>query len=114
MSNLFLIHLVHILIFSNLLFYVGIMGAKLPEFMFPMLIFIGIGVLGYHIYKAFSNPKYAWVNYIHIFLIAPLLVLIGVYGKETSYIFFEYCLMLGFASLGYHGYYIFKEITEIV
>ena len=111
MSKLFFIHLLHILIFSNLLFYVGIMRTKLPEFMFPLLIFIGVGVLGYHIYKAFSNPKYAWTNYIHIFLVAPLFVLIGVYGKETSYVFFEYCLMLGFASLGYHAYSICKEMN---
>ena len=109
MSELTIIHLAHILIFSSLLFYVGIMGVKMPSFMFPLLIIIGLGVLGYHIYKAMSMPKYAWANYIHIFLVAPLLVLIGFYGKETSYVFFQYCLMLAFASFGYHAYSIAKE-----
>ncbi len=109
MSELTIIHLAHILIFSSLLFYVGIVGTKMPSFMFPLLIVIGLGVLGYHIYKALSMPKYAWANYIHIFLVAPLLVLIGFYGKETSYVFFQYCLMLAFASFGYHAYSIAKE-----
>ena len=72
---------------------------------------LGAFLLGYHIYKALSMPKYAWANYIHIFLVAPLLVLIGFYGKETSYVFFQYCLMLAFASFGYHAYSIFKEMN---
>jgi hypothetical protein len=105
----FLIHLVHILVFSGLLFYVGLVGKNLPPFMYPLLIVLAIGVLGYHIYKALMKPVYAWVNYIHIFLVVPLFLLIGYYGKDISPFYYEYCLMLGFASLGYHSYYLWKE-----
>jgi hypothetical protein len=77
--------------------------------MFPLLIVLAIVILGYHVYKALKIPIYAWANYIHILLVVPLFLLIGYYGKDISPFYFEYCLMLGFASLGYHSYYLWKE-----
>ena len=109
MTALFWIHLVHIVVFSGLLFYVGLVGKKLPDFMFPLLMVLAIGILGYHVYKAWKMPVHAWANYIHIFLVVPLFLLIGYYGKNVSSFYFEYCLMLGFASFGYHSYYLWKE-----
>jgi hypothetical protein len=53
--------------------------------------------------------KSAWVNYIHIFLVGPLLIYIGHTGKHTERKYYEMLLMLGFASIGYHGYYLFAE-----
>jgi hypothetical protein len=99
-------------VFSSLLFYVGLVGKNLPSFMFPLLIVLAIGVLGYHIYKAVMKPVHAWANYIHIFLVVPLFLLIGYYGKDISPSYYEYSLMLGFASLGYHSYYLLKEWSE--
>jgi hypothetical protein len=39
-----------------------------------------------------------------------LLVYIGYQGLETSRKFFEMLLMLGMASIGYHGYYLYKQM----
>jgi hypothetical protein len=106
---MFWIHFVHILVFSSLLFYVGVVGKKLPEWMFPVLMVLAIGILGYHVYKAWTHPAHAWANYIHILLVVPVFFLIGFYGKDVSSFYFEYCIMLGFASFGYHFYYLLKE-----
>jgi hypothetical protein len=62
-----------------------------------------------HSYKAYGylvKGESAWVNYIHIFLIAPLLVYIGYQQEETKRFAFEILLMLAFTSIGYHGYYL--------
>jgi hypothetical protein len=50
--------------------------------------------------------KSAWVNYLHIFLFGPLLIIIGLNGVDTSRKYFELLLMAGMASIGYHGYYL--------
>ena len=112
MSEMFWVHLVHILVFSSLLFYVGSVGKNLPDFMFPLLMILAIGVLGYHIYKSWKVPNFAWVNYIHIFLIAPIFFIIGYYGKSVSSLYFELCIMLGFAAFGYHFYYLWKDWSK--
>jgi hypothetical protein len=109
MSSFFWIHLFHILIVGSLFLYVGIMQNKIPHFMFRVLILLGIIILAYHIYKVFKNPKTAWINYIHIFLVAPLLIYIGYNVEKTSRKYYELLLMLGFAAIGYHGYYMIQE-----
>jgi hypothetical protein len=59
-------------------------------------------------YKAYNNIQHKkgyWVNLIHIILVGPLLIYIGYHGAKTSRLYFELLLMLGFAAIGYHGYY---------
>jgi hypothetical protein len=97
--------LFHVLIIATLFLYVGIRKTDIPAFMFPILLGLGTIIVPYHAYKA-SIKKSGWVNYIHIFLVGPLLMYIGYNGVETERKFFELLLMLGFAALGYHGYYI--------
>lgn len=112
MTEIFWIHLVHIVLFSGLLLYVGSVGKKLPEFMFYLLMVLAIVILGYHIYKAWKLPEYAWVNYIHIFLIVPVFFIIGWFGKNTPSLYFELCIMLGFAAFGYHSYHLLREWSK--
>lgn len=103
------VHLFHILFVGSLFLYVGINGVKTPPFIFPLLIYLGIIIILYHIYKAYLkiyDGKSAWVNYIHIFLFGPLLIIIGLNGIETSRKYFELLIMAGMASIGYHGYYL--------
>lgn len=107
-SHIF-VHLFHILFVGSLFLYVGINGVKIPAFIFPLLMYLGIIIILYHIYKAYlkiSDGKSAWVNYIHIFLFGPLLIIIGLNGVETSRKYFELLIMAGMASIGYHGYYL--------
>jgi NADH:ubiquinone oxidoreductase subunit K len=54
-----------------------------------------------------------WVNLIHILLVAPVLFIIGYYGKATTRAFFEIILLLGFAALGYNVYNLYIEVTKV-
>jgi len=105
-----LVHLFHILIVGSLFLYVGIERTNIPSFMFPLLLGLGVIVILYHIFKVYTYMKQGkgyWVNLIHILLVGPLLVYIGYNGEKTARLYFELLLMLGFASIGYHGYYMF-------
>jgi uncharacterized membrane protein YqhA len=77
--------------------------------MYPVLIVVGAIVLLYHAISMVKNKgKRAWINLIHIVLVVPLLAYIGYKNKETSRKFYELLLMLGFASIGYHGLYMVR------
>lgn len=108
MNELTLVHLFHILIIGSLFLYVGIYKTTIPNIMFPILLGLGIVIILYHIYKAYTkinHGKNIWVNLIHIILVGPLLVYIGYHDMKTARLYFELLLMLGFAAIGYHGYY---------
>jgi hypothetical protein len=105
------VHLFHILIVGTLFLYVGIKRDKIPVYMYPILLGLGIIIIFYHIYKTYNYikaDKPYWVNLIHILLIGPILVYIGYNRENTKRKYFEILLMLGFASIGYHGYYLFN------
>jgi hypothetical protein len=105
-----LVHLFHILIVGSLFLYVGIERTNIPSFMFPLLLGLGVIVILYHMFKVYTYMKQGrgyWVNLIHILLVGPLLVYIGYNREKTARLYFELLLMLGFASIGYHGYYMF-------
>jgi hypothetical protein len=55
-----------------------------------------------------KQGKGYWVNLIHILLVGPLLVYIGYNREKTARLYFELLMMLGFAAIGYHGYYLFE------
>ena len=109
MKELF-VHLFHIVIVGSLFLYVGIKRTSIPAFMYNVLITLGSVIILYHIFKVYkkviagTNP---WVNYIHILLVGPLLLYIGLTREKTQRLYFELLLMLAFASIGYHGYYLF-------
>jgi len=106
-----LVHLAHILVFSTFLWYIGIMKEKMPKFMYPIILSLGLLVVVYHIYKSLFK-KDAWINYVHIFIVGPLLIYIGLYKEDTPRKAFEISLMLGFASFGYHGYYLINSLVQ--
>lgn len=110
MRDLF-VHLFHILIVGGLFLYVGITKLNIPTFMYPILVIFGIIIILYHgfkVYKKLSVGMNPWVNYIHLFIIGPLLLYIGLNRENTERRYFEILLMLGFASIGYHGYYLIE------
>ena len=110
MNTSSLVHLFHILIVGGLFLYVGIERTNIPTFMFPLLLGLGVIIILYHMFKVYTYMKQGrgyWVNLIHILLVGPLLVYIGYNGEKTARLYFELLLMLGFASIGYHGYYMF-------
>ena len=106
------INIIHILAIAPLFFYIGSQRDKTPEWLLNSLAPLGAFILLYHAYRAYGkmqNGKSAWVNWIHILLVAPLLIWIGVYKNECPRSCFEILMMLGFAVLGYHGYYLISE-----
>ena len=104
------VHLFHILIVGTLFLYVGIKREKISTYMYPILLGLGIVIIFYHIYKTYNYikaDKPYWVNLIHIILVGPLLVYIGYNRENTKRKYYELLLMLGFAAIGYHAYYLF-------
>jgi hypothetical protein len=73
------------------------------------LLGLGIFIILYHAYKRHvkvNSGKNPWVkNLIHILIVGPLLIYIGYNKKATPRSAYELLLMLGFATIGYHGYY---------
>jgi hypothetical protein len=110
----FLVHLFHILIVGGLFIYVGINKNKISKTLFSILFVLGIVIILYHLYKTYNYIKEGkpyWVNLIHIFIVGPILIYIGFNREKTQRLYFEILLMLGFASIGYHGYYLIKSLT---
>ncbi len=109
-------HLAHTLIIGPALVLIGMkpefLTQYLPDYSYKIILGVGLFVLGYHLYRAYKKVSEkgfasAWVNYIHILLVAPILIAIGYLGKDVPRYVRELCMMLGFAAIGYHGYYLF-------
>lgn len=111
MNSRTFVHLFHIFIVGGLFLYVGINKEKISSWLFTVLFYLGFIIVLYHLYKVYgylNTGKSIWVNLIHILIVGPLLVYIGYNGVRTSRKFFELLIMLGFASIGYHLYYLIK------
>jgi hypothetical protein len=109
------VKLFHIVIVGALFLYVGIKRTEIPKWMFPALLVLGAFIVLYHGYKAYNHIQYKkayWINLIHLFYVGPLLIYIGYFGEDTTRMYFELLLMLCFAVVGYHGYYLLQDITS--
>jgi len=110
-----ILSLLHLLVIVPFLLYVGLMREQLPETLYKGIFGLGAFVLIYQIYKAYLkivDGKSPWINYIHIFLLAPLLLIIGYYGKNTNRKYFEMLLMCAFAAGGYHALSMIRETAS--
>ena len=89
-------HLFHILIVGSLFLYVGINRTNIPKIMFPILLGLGVIIMLYHIFKVYKyiqQGKPYWVNLIHIFVVAPAVIYIGLNGEKTHRYGFEILLL---------------------
>jgi hypothetical protein len=111
-----ILNLFHIFFVSPLLIYIGIQRGDSPEWFYKSLILLSLGVFSYHLFKLYTKwvkgSSGLWVNLMHILLIAPVLFVIGYYGKKTMRAFFEVALLLGFAALGYNIYNLFIQLNK--
>jgi hypothetical protein len=109
------IALVHIVFIVPLFMFVGAMRDKSPTVLYKALLVMGATVLGYHLWrlsvKYRSNVSGQWINLIHVALVAPLLIYIGINEKDTPRYAYEVLLMTGFAALGYHMITLIKSIN---
>jgi hypothetical protein len=102
----------HVFIVAPLFLYVGFARNSTPTIIFDLLGILGLGILVYHLYRAYEqlkNNQSAWINWIHIFLIVPLLLILGYLKQDAAPRYFEMLLLLGFSALGYHGAYLIKD-----
>ena len=108
--NSTLLHLFHIIFVGGLFLYIGMQQNKMPNFIYNIILAIGIIILAYHGYKGYSKimrGKNAWVNLFHMLIVAPLLIYIGYNKQATPRYCYEFIFMLAFAAIGYHAYYMF-------
>lgn len=106
------IYIFHVLVIAPLFLYIGLVRNAIPDILFTILGVLAIVIFlyhGYQAYKKLSEGKSAWVNWIHLLLVVPLLAILARYKKEASRRYFEMLMLLGFASLGYHGLYLIRE-----
>lgn len=102
----------HLAIVGPAFIYVGLSKETLPDWVFQTLGVLGLIILLYHAYRAYTKmaeSKSPWINLIHIFLIAPLMLWLGYMKKEAGRKYFEMLMMLGFAAMGYHGFYLIRD-----
>jgi len=107
--------ILHTVILTPFLIYVGMAKTDVPDELLYAVGGLGAVIFLYHGFKAYTKIMAgkaggAWVNYIHMFVLAPLLIVIGVYRKETSRKFFEMLLMTGLGGFGYHLLQVLKLI----
>lgn len=104
-----LLSLFHVLVVGPLFLYVST-ATSLPAFVFPVLLTLGAVVLGYQGYKAYTKIAAGSggykINLFHVIAVAPVLLYIGYEKPDPNDFIYQILLMLGFAVIGYHGYYL--------
>lgn len=107
-----LLSLGHLLVIAPALLYVAFSRAATPGWAYSTLLFVGLFIIAYHGYRAFvrivKKSSYAWVNLIHVMVVAPLIIYIGYNRQDTPRAAYEMLAMLGFAAVGYHLYSLIK------
>lgn len=108
----FMLSLIHLAFVVPLFLFVGISRAATPHWLYQALFVIGCVILVYHSWRLVvrlqSRSSAAWVNALHVALVAPLLLYIGYHQKETPRAAYEILLMLAFAAGGYHLFSLVK------
>lgn len=110
----FVLSIFHLLIVVPFFLFIGFQRAATPQWLYMATFSIGAVLLVYHGYKLFirmmAKSGYAWINAIHMLLVAPLLLYIGYHKKDTPRFAYELLLMLGFAAGGYHLFSLVKML----
>ena len=98
------VHLLHLFILGPALLLVGT-GATDNWVPLPAIAAIGALITLYHVYRLYEkyrNGQPGWVSLVHILVVGPALIGYGLTGERWIR---EIVFMLGFAAIGYHGYY---------
>ena len=85
LDNHFWLSIIHLILIVPLFLYVGFKRADTPNWLYVALLTIGCVIFVYHGFKLGIRLKNkssgAWINAIHIAIIAPLLMYIGYHKK---------------------------------
>lgn len=110
------IHIGHLAVIGPLLTYVGLARDNTPAVILNSLGVTAVAIFFYHCYRAYGKlkeNKSAWVNWIHILFVAPLLFLVAYLKKDASRRYYEMILLLGVAAIGYHGIYLARDYLQM-
>jgi hypothetical protein len=100
-------NLLFILIFGCLFLYIGLKRSAMSKDNFKLLFLFGIFLIIYFFVKAFvsSEPgENNTTNFIYLFIIAPLIIIIGIKGSSTSSGYFNILAICAFFIIIYHSY----------
>ena len=107
----------HIIFVVPLFLVVGFLRANTPDWVYWVLLILGLFIAVYHLYKLFLRYTHKsggqWINLIHVLFVAPLLVYIGYNKKESLRASYELLLLGGFGALGYHVLSIARSVDTI-
>ena len=109
-----ILSLFHLLIVLPVLLFAAMNRANTPDWLYTTLLVVGCFIALFHGYKFVSRyasgSSYAWVNAIHVALIAPLLIVIGSQKRETPRMYYELLLLTAFAGVGYHLFSLVRSL----
>jgi hypothetical protein len=109
-----LLALAHLLLFMPALFFIGFSRSSLTVTTYNICIIGGVLMGLYHLMRIFKKisigaASSVWINAIHAFALAPLLVYIGINKRDTPRAAYEMLLILAFGGFGYHLYNLILE-----
>jgi hypothetical protein len=107
------LYVFHVLVVAPFFLYVAFKRNEVPDVVFTVMGVLAVVILGYHSWRAYmrGGGAAAWVNWIHIALVVPLLAYIALTKKETPRRMYELLALLGFSALGYHATYLVKDLV---
>ena len=107
-----LINVFHSFVIGPLFVYLGVIGERLDSFWFPTLLAIAAITVSIHAYLWFSRGTKPWVHTLHLALLSPLLVYIGLNQQSSSPHAFTSLYVIGFLVIFYHLFKIWSKILN--
>jgi|LauGreDrversion4_2_1035121.scaffolds.fasta_scaffold287586_3 hypothetical protein len=99
-------NLLYILIFGCLFLYIGLKRNNISKDTYKGLFIFGIFLIIYFFIKIFTNEPGDNIvtNFLYLFLVAPLIVFIGIKGTTTSIGYYNILAIIAFFIIIYHSY----------
>jgi hypothetical protein len=114
MDKHMILSIFHLLLVFPFLLYTAFQRAATPDWLYTTLLVVGCFIALFHGFKFvtryLSGSSYAWVNAVHVFLVAPLLIMIGLNKKETPRMYYELLMLLAFGGVGYHLFSLVRSL----
>ena len=110
-----IVNALHVFILAPLFVYVGLKTEKTPNVIFLVFLVVGIVVALYHsyrifvIYQSIGLIPYIYINLVHILLVAPLLIYIGMKKVKTEKIIYKSLIVLAITTALSNGYRLFGK-----
>jgi hypothetical protein len=114
MSSHQLLSLFHVAVVGPFFLYTSLNASSLPAYFYTFLMSLGFALALYQSYKAYTKytmgSKDYIINLFHVAVVAPLLIYIGYRHPAASDFSYQLLLMLAFAVIGYHGYWLVRSL----